>query len=187
MAKQSFPRFLGLHFPSEVQQAAETLHPPTGPSREVAKKVDIVAGLGEKHKGRADLVSPVAPHKRVGHVPIRDIFGVLDRHHFPDSSFPYQPVDLEEMRSIAQHMGYRKDDPRSQDLCDYFPAFLFGGSHGLFQQEVIASMSAGHGRFAVLLILRGKNYPIRHCRVGQKILPILENCRALHLGKDPST
>lgn len=101
-----FPRFLGLHFPSEVRQAAGTLHSPTGPSSEVAKKVDIVAGLGEKHKGRADLIFPVALHKRVGYVPTRDIFCVLDRHHFPDSSFPYQPVDLEEMRSIAQHMGY---------------------------------------------------------------------------------
>jgi len=103
-----FPRFLGLHFPSEVQQAAETPHSPTGPSSEVAKKVDIVAGLGEKHKGRAGPIFPVALHKRVSHVPTRDIFGVLDRHHFPDSSFPYQPVDLEEMRSIAQHMGYLK-------------------------------------------------------------------------------
>ena len=82
-----------------MQQAAETLHSPTGPSIEVSKKVDIVAGLGEKHKGRAGLISPVDLHKRVGYVPTRDIFDVLDLHHFPDSSFPYQPVDLEEMRN----------------------------------------------------------------------------------------
>jgi hypothetical protein len=52
---------------------------------------------------------------------------------------------------------------------------------------MIAFTSAGNSRFPMLLILCGKNYSIRHYRVGQETSPMLENRRTLHSGKDPST
>ena len=118
--------------------------------------IQIVTTFLHDNRTAQLIVSPVAPDKRMGHVEISDILGVLHRNNTAKIAGIQNFFQFSEETCITQNMA--DCDAAAQCVCFFFDfdAFPGIGGDGLFEQNILSAIQCRH-HMGIVIPIHGGN------------------------------
>ena len=152
---------------AEVAEAAEGRDAQGRAAHDVAEPVDVVAALGQQHRVRLVLATPVAADEGVRLVPPADGLEVLDADHVADRAAVDDVLHHRGVGRVAQHVRHAHHDPGPLGGLDDQARLLLGRRHRLLQQERQPVLEEGERRLRVLPVGRRDDDRVQ-VQVGQR-------------------